>query len=776
MLAGVRRSTSRTDVGRRAEAGRKVLEYGVVGTVAALLGCLFTRPWAGGWSNPIVYGNDTIGTLTMVEGAGWTGTARGVAELGAPHGTTWVDFPLGPDRLHLAGIRFVRLLTDDPMLVVNIWLLLGFVLVAWAAFGVLRHLAVGALLAGSLAVVFSLAPYHFETIAAGHLFLATYYAVPLGVLLALWANDGSLRPQRSPHDDGAVRGAAQWRRRLGWTVLWVLVVGSASAYYAAFAVVGIVAVGLVRSLRRREVRLLTVPMIVAAALMAVVVANVAGDLVQAASSGTNQEASQRASIETDSYGLRPAALAVPPPGHRLGVAASVGQRYADAVPRRGGDYLGLVALAGLALVVLRCVRDAGRSDPPGGRVEQGLFERLGVIAGASLAAGSVGGGGLLIALTGFGQIRVWSRISVVVTFVGLVALGLVLERRTRAFGARVMPSVLIAVGLVAVATVDQVANGAVPDPGEVAAARAVDEEVAEQLLGGLDDGDDVFVFPPMVFPSGVVDRGAPMHSTLAVWSAADGRLSWSAGAIAGRSGDWRFSWAAQEPGPLAVGLAAAGFEAVLVDVRVEAPHSLRPEGTAPSSGAAAADDLAAVLGPPAGVSSDGTRQWFDLRPLRSQLVATHGEERVARWGRSVTRPVGVTFAGAATSTTTGREGVRLLGPEASFTLRHTDHDPSPVDVEFLLSGEHGATVVVRWPDGDQRVTLGDRPSVLTRQIHLEERDTVVEISTDAGAMTGAPAAAGDVRVALGDLSVRDATLEGFGTATLGPAAVGMLTN
>jgi len=767
MLAGARPRTPRTDAGRRPVAARTVGAYGSVGAVAALLGTLLTRPWVGGWSTPVVYGNDTIGTLSMVEGAGWTGTARGVAELGAPHGTGWADFPLGPDRLHLVGMRFVRLLSDDPMVVVNLWIVIGFVLVAWAAFGVLVHLGVGSWLAGSLAVAFSLAPYHFETIAAGHFFLATYYAVPLGVLLALWASDGSLRwPRRGAGSDGT-GDEAQARGRLGWTVLWVLVVGSASAYYAVFALVGVAAVGLVRSLRRRDARMLVTPAVVAAALMVVVVANVAGDLAQSARSGTNHEPSRRATIETDDYGLRPAALAVPPPGHRLGVVGDLGERYSDAVPRRGGSYLGLLAFGGLAVISVRCVRDTGRPRPPGGPLEQGLHERLGVIAAASVVVGTVGGGGLLVALVGFGQIRVWSRISVVVAFVGLAALGVVLDRRTGGPTASVMRRALIAVGIVAVAMVDQVANGVIPDPADIVSARAADEEVASGLVAMLDEGDDVFVFPPMVVPGGVVDRGAPMHSTLAVWSAAEGRLNWSAGAIAGRDGDWRFSWAAQEPGVVAAGLAAAGFEAILVDLRVEAPHSLRSGPTSPLSGAGAAEELGVLLGAPAGVSSDGNRQWFDLRPLRDELLGDHGGDRVERWGRAVTRPIGVTFTGAATSTVTGREGVRLLEPEASFTLRRIDGDPSPVDVQFLLAGVPGGVVEVSWPDEVEQVTLGDRPVVVARQLPLDERDTVIRLSTDAGALSGAPAAAGDVRLELGDLTVVDAGLTD---------AVGMLTN
>lgn len=725
-------------------------ELGAVGLVATALGALFLRPWLGGWSTPVVYGNDTIGTLTMVLGGGWTGTARGAETLGAPHGAEWIDFPLGPDRLHLVGIRLVRLVWDDPMVVVNVWLLVGFALIACSAFGVMRHFGMGGLLSGSLAIVFAFAPYHFETIAAGHFFLATYFAVPLGVLLAVWASDGSLQRNR--------------RGRVGWTALWVLVVGSASAYYAAFALVGIVAVGAVRALRRGHLRLLVTPLVVAGALALVVVANVAGDLVAAASAGPNHEASQRASIETDSYGLRPAALAVPAAGHRFAPAGALGDRYSEAVPRRGGSYLGLVALVGLAVVAARSVRHSGNQDPPGGRREQGLHERLAVIAVSSIAVGGIGGAGLLVAIAGFGQIRVWSRISIVVAFVGLLGLGVVLQRRTSLRDDPSLRRALLAVGLVAVAVIDQVANGAMPDHTEIMAARGVDEEVASGLVSLLDPGDDVFVHPPMAFPGGVVDRGAPMHSTLAVWSAAGGQLNWSAGAIQGRSGDWRFSWASREPVLMVAGLAAAGFDAVLVDRRVNPPDSLVSVGPGPTGGADASDELERVFGPADGVSGDGSRVWFDLRPLRDRMVEAFGPQRVEQWGRAVTRPVGTTFSGAATLTTTGREGVRLLGPEATLTLRRGNDQLSPVEVRFLLAGEPGAAVEIRWPDGEERVVLAEQPVEVRRMVSLADRDAVIGLRTDAGSLRGAPSAAGDVRLALGDLRVGDPVVEELGAA------------
>lgn len=723
----------RRHVDPRVAVGLEYVSVAVASTFAALVAL---RPWVAGWSTPIVYRNDALSVLAMTDAAGWTGTARGAAGLGAPHGTDWVDFPLGPDRVHLVVLRLVRLVVDDRLVAMSVHLVLGFVLVALAAHGVLRSLRVSPVVAGALAVVFSLSSYHLTRVGAGHVFLAAYVAVPLGVLLALWASDGSLE-------------APSARRRRWWALAWILVVGSSSAYYAVFSIVLVVALGAVLAVRRWSWRALLAPTVVAASIGLVVVANVAGDLVTAAGRGANPEAVARPASDTDRLGLRAAALVMPPPTHAVPALAELGERYGSSVPREGGSYLGVLGLVGLLVIGVRCVRWPGRGEhglPPG------LYPRLGVMAVASIGAATVGGGATLLAISGFGQIRVWDRMSVVLGFVALAGLAPAIDRLLAQRGASRTTTWIVAVALVGVALVDQV-GGLAPDRQVNRDGVESDRQVAEGLQAMLAPGDSVLQFPWVAFPGGVTDQGMPMYAHLGPWATGDGSLRYSAGAIQGRGGDWQRSWLAQEPDVLAAGAAAAGFDALYVDRRAVPAPALQATPRSGAQMAAALEDL----GLPSGRSDDGSRQWFDLRPLRAQLVGRSGDEEVAAIGRAVLRPIGVTFEGAA-SYTAAQPGERLLGPTSAITLRREDDDTGPVQVRFLLSGQPGATVQLSGAGVDRRIRLDDDPVEVVLQVAMDDEANTLRLHTDAAELAGGGSEV-DARLQLRNLSVLDAGLD-----------------
>jgi hypothetical protein len=726
------RSGRRVD--RRVAVG---LEYLAVAVASALAALVALRPWVAGWSTPIVHRNDALSVLAMTDAAGWTGTARGAAGLGAPHGTDWVDFPLGPDRLHLVVLRLVRLVVDDRLVAMSVYLVLGFVLVALAAHGVLRSLRVSPVVAGALAVVFSLSSYHLTRVGAGHVFLAAYVAVPLGVLLALWASDGSFAGTTTRH-------------RRWWALIWILVVGSSSAYYAVFSIVLVVALGVVLAVRRWSWRALLAPAVIAASIGLVVVANVAGDLVTAAGRGANPEAVARPASDTDRLGLRAAALVMPPPTHAVPALADLGERYASSVPREGGSYLGVLGLAGLLVIVVRCVRWPGRGEP--GRQAPALYPRLGVMTVASIGAATIGGGATLLAISGFGQIRVWDRMSVVLGVVALAGLAPAIDRLLAQRGASRTTTWIVAVALVGFALVDQV-GGLAPDRQVNRDAVASDRQVAEGLQAMLAPGDSVLQFPWVAFPGGVTDQGMPMYAHLGPWATGDDSLRYSAGAIQGRGGDWQRSWLAQEPGVLAAGAAAAGFDALSVDRRAWPAPALQ---ATPRSGTEMADALE-DLGLPSDRSDDQSRQWFDLRPLRAQLVARLGDEEVAAIGRAVLRPIGVTFEGAA-SYTAAQPGERLLGPTSAITLRREDDETAPVRVRFLLSGEPGATVRLTGPGVDRRIRLDEDPVEVVLDVAMDAEEITLRLRTDAAELAGGDPDT-DTRLGLRNLSVLDGGLD-----------------
>ena len=746
------------DVVEARPATSDLRDYGLLTAAVALLVSLMLRPWQGGWSAPIVYGNDTLSDLAMLDRVGWTGTARGSADLGAPYGLSWSDFPLGPDRVHMILIRFLRLFGGDPMLSLNLYFVLGFFLVAWASFTVLRALSVSRLVAGGVSIAFTIAPYHFARISDGHVFLAAYFAVPLGVLLAIWSSDGSITHRMS---------RARWIA----VVAMVLVVGSASAYYAAFTIVLIAALGVAIALRRAEWRTLLVPVVLVASIGTVVVANTAGAVLAGRSAGTNLEASTRPTSDSDAFGLRLTQMISPMPDHRIDVLGQLGRRATQLEnPGESGVAIGFLAIIGLACIATVCLRRVGRGEPSD---TDPLMGRLGVMVLAAFGVATMGGLSLTLAMLGFGQIRVWSRMSIVIAFLGLTGLAVVLDRirRTPAVASRQYGALLLVLALVTVALLDQTSVGSVPSRSANLTDQSVDRRVVDQMESELPAGSQVFELPYVGFPSAVPPGELPLYGLLGPWAAGTGQLEFSAAGMQGRGSDWQRSWTTRPPQVLLPGLAAAGFDAVYLDRRSEL--GARDGDTAQGSNTAAeADWLRSTLGAPSGGAPDGPpdREWFDLRPLRADLVSRWGEDRVRRVGEAVIRPIGIVYEGAADRFAVAG-GSRLLLGDSTITLRdeavgstRDDGESVPVRVRFELSGLPGSTVRLDAAGRTRTIVLDDGPTPVELELPVERRDTEIRLRTDAPRLTGAGPQHGDVRLQVSQVQVIDADLDDLVTS------------
>src|SRR3954451_9350980 len=160
----------------------------VVALATALLALLIAawvlRLWRGDMAVPFSYQFDALQHAMFVKGIldhGWYVIND---SLGAPFGQQLYDFPQNGDNLQLLIIKGLGVFSGNFAVVLNLYFLLTFPLIALAAYVVLRRLGASPA-AAAVCPLLSAFPPHLFARRELHLFLSGYFAAPLGAYLVL---------------------------------------------------------------------------------------------------------------------------------------------------------------------------------------------------------------------------------------------------------------------------------------------------------------------------------------------------------------------------------------------------------------------------------------------------------------------------------------------------------------------------------------------------------------------------------------------------------------
>lgn len=637
---------------------------------------------------------DVVLHASFVRSMQLTGWYSAGPHLGAPNGQDLVDFPLGPDHLHLVALRLLAELPVSSIAIVNLYYLASFGVIAGVTHLTLRSLGSDALPAAAGSVLYAFVPYHFLH-GPGHLFLSMYVAIPLAVLIAVWVADGRL----------TWRGA-RWR----WVAagVCVVVIGSASGYYAVFGAICVVSAATVGAVRNRGARTLVVGVATAAAIALVLVANVTPTLLHRAADGENIEVAQRTPAENDLYGLRLATLVVPEDTHRLPALARLGVDVND-VPFAGerGSYLGVVGVLGLMALLAACFAGLGDVKVPP------VLGTLAAVALVMVLVGARGGGGFLIALAGFTNIRAWGRTSLVIALLALAALSLLATAASRRFGIRAVAPALAV--LVVVGLLDQVPRHPFPGRAAIAANVEAERRLVSEMEAALPAGAMVYQLPYHRFPEAGPRRDMIDYDLLRPYVLGSGRLRWSYGGLKGRSADWQELWAAQALPVQVRAVAAAGFSALWVDRRSYGDEADGLLG-----------QLTGLTGMPPRLSDDGMLAWYDLRAARERTVAELGPD-AEEVGRAVTSIPRTVWKEGFAPVSGPPPGPRVVDDGALLELRPA-RDPQQAAVLILsVDVPAGTTVEVATHQGSWRSSGSGRQQGRL-PVQLGEEPTAVRVA------------------------------------------------
>lgn len=194
----------------------------------------------------------------MLENGWWTPNP----DLGYPFAQDSSTFP-SPDVISFWVLKLFSLVTGNPFASVNLYFLIGFPAVAFAAYFLFRSARISIVVSAILATSFSLLPWHFERLQ--HLFLANYSFMVVGLILVGLAARGI--PDRD-------MPKVPRRTLFVVSIVAAVFVGLGGVYYAVFtSLVGVIVLAVqfvagrhFRSSVRSIVILLVVPISTGATL------------------------------------------------------------------------------------------------------------------------------------------------------------------------------------------------------------------------------------------------------------------------------------------------------------------------------------------------------------------------------------------------------------------------------------------------------------------------------------------------------------------------------
>jgi hypothetical protein len=589
---------------------RRDLAGAVLSMAIALAGAAAVLElWDADLRAPLAYGGDANLLHTFVKGIVENGWYLENPSLGAPGETDFHDYPvLMGNNLDVLLIRVLALGTDDAALIMNVFFLLTFPLVALTAYITLRALGISSGAAVVCSALYALLPYHFLH-GEVHLTVAAYYAVPPAayLILSVFA-DRPLFARRVPPPRRRLFAYAS--RRTAATVAICLLLASASGgfYYTGFTMLLVASGAALAFLGTGSRRALATGGALVAILAAISIVNLAPTILFRIEHGTNAELSRRGRFESEEHSFKLAQLVLPIQDHRIGPIGDLRERYEDRFPAAEGRFgtLGAAATVGFLWLLVVALLSMVRDGFPRGT----LYQHAAVATVIAFLVGTIGGFSTLIGAA-LPLLRAWARISVFIAFFSLLAVALLLDALRRRCAARGLPAALgvaVVAAVLVVGAADQTSGAFTPPHDTLEAEWNGQRAFVRGIEARLPDRASVYQLPYVPFPEW------PAMARMQEYDLARGYLNstdlrWTFAAIRTRETDRWLRGVSAKPLPEALPiLSAVGFEGLYLDRFGYADN-----------GAAAEAELRGLLGVEPLASSDGRLLFFDLRGYTERL-------------------------------------------------------------------------------------------------------------------------------------------------------------
>lgn len=573
---------------------------------------------------------ETMSIKNLIE----TGTRNLSDRLGGIGGQKLYDYPVS-DFLNFTIMRFFSLFTDNAAAVANLFFLATFPLAAMSAMFALLELRISRSASLFCSLLYPFMAYHFLR-NQNHLLLSGYYMAPLGILVVLWLLQGEnllTFRRRNP-----------FRRNLAdnpkyfLSLIFCLMISSTGVYYAFFTCFFILLV-VVKSIvdEKRWNKTTTASVTMLSTLILGGLLNYLPTFLFHMSGGERGSELIRVGEGAEYYSLRLIDLFMPTMGHHIGRIANLVQKFHNSEPMANENItisLGVMGSIGFALLlfvpILKLQNQSMRAR---------LIKNTSLLAYSGFLLATIGGISALICRLLISGIRAYNRIAVFFFFMGLLAVGVIIDtviygRSTAgefsqggtdrsesaasdtsaipprhfltiraAFHRHRSKLVIFLIPLLFAALFDQIpVNSVFPYAANKKNDQAILTYFAE-VEASVPAGTYVYQLPYVIFPEPDVSYGSGPYAQLAGYLNTED-LRWSYGAMRGTGNDlWAKSVAEMPAEEMLAALAAAGYGGIYIDLLNYPDDTL----------AALKDQIIALTGSTPVVSEDGQRVFISLQ-------------------------------------------------------------------------------------------------------------------------------------------------------------------
>lgn len=592
---------------------RALLEATIAALLAFLASLLVFGPilkwFATGWS-----GGDMLSTYVNADV--WQGFKYTVTDqFGFPLGMNLNYFP-GIDITENVFAQVVSNITGRPFVGINLLIMLTFPLVAFLAYFLFRMTGLTGVLAITLAVVFSLIPYHWGR-ALGHTYLATLYSAITGMALVLLVGSG-----RYAQIVKKLKKLPTKSRVLTVLLFAALIVITAwtGVYYAAFTLILGAAALLWRFMHGARFRALVTDAIPFAAVMFFSIIGFLPSILATRADPPLAQLSERLPYESVLFAGNFAVALLPIPQSQLPGMSAYNQAVVEAIAAGGwgestaitnhGTWITTLTLLVLVIGLIMRVRRKALEPQNSTQVTPTFIAYL---IGVTLLFFIPWGLNYLFAGTVTAQIRAWNRFIPILLLLFLLGAAAVIARTK--LPQKVLASTAIAVITLALTISDSVLPfraAYAQNASEAAEITNAAVDYAEQVNAAIPDNCGVLQLPYMGYPEFGVVRAINDYDHF--WtSITNPGKRWSYGSVKNTDAS---IWAAQLPelptNEQVSLLTGAGFCAIHLDLRGWISE-LRPGLTA---------NLSARFGQPLVTGFDDKWQFFDLRPFAASATSS----------------------------------------------------------------------------------------------------------------------------------------------------------